>query len=504
MKSVRHFIVIIALVFAFSSCEDILDIKPLNSITAADALNTLSGAEATLIAAYSNLQTTADYGRGNLAIPELLADNGKAAFAHTNIYISHYQNTPGNHVNNWSTGYQVIRNANFVIDAVDDIPEEADGDADKKRMLKGEAFFLRGWQHFDLARVYSREPNHLVPGFDLGVVIMTRPFRYDGTNIGEAEAPRSTVLETYQQIETDLNTAFDLLNGYDAPNFPNRGNALAAKAMLARLYIYWERFDDAIDAATWVIEQAPSYGIGIETGNYLDVFARGTEAIFQLRYMEVDNLQNTSIQAYYHRSVITPPDPDDPGQWYLDRREGSGVGEILFSLALYEAMDDNDKRKGLMKKVKHNALASPEEGIWIYKFTGANGAFGLDNIPILRLSEMYLTRAEAYARRANPNDALARSDLNVIRNARGLDDTTVGGQDLRDLILHERRLEFIGEGHRFFDLKRQGLPIYKSEEAMAAGLSLLEWDDYRVVARIPPAEVGEDGTNPFMIQNPGH
>jgi hypothetical protein len=502
----KRSIYILSIVFGLSliSCEEILDIKPMNSINAADALNTIGGAEATLMAAYSNLQTSGDYGRGNLAIPELLADNGKAAFAHTNIYISHWQNTPGNHMNNWSTGYQVIRNANFVIDAVDDIPEVAAGDAYKKRLLKGEAYFLRGWQHFDVARVYSREPNHLVPGFDLGVVIMTGPFRYDGTNIGDVEAARSTVLETYQQVESDLNMAFELLNGNDEGNFPNRGNALAAKAMLARVYIYWERFDDAIEAATWVINNAASYGIQIETGNFLDVFAKGTEAIFQLKFMEVDNLMNSSIQAYYHRSIVTSPDPDDPGQWYLDKREGGGVGEILFSLALYNSMDDNDKRKSVMKKVKHNYLASPEEGIWLYKFTGANGSFGLDNIPLMRLSEMYLIRAEAYARRPNPNESLALGDLNTIRNARGLDDASAGGQELRDLILHERRLEFIGEGHRFFDLKRQGLPIWKSEESIEAGRSTLDWDDYRVVARIPPGEVGEDGTNPNMIQNPGH
>ena len=498
------YILLLFLGVSFSSCEKLLEIKPMNSMNAADALNTIGGAEATLIAAYSNLQTTSDYGRMNLAVPDLLADNAKVANAHANIYISHYQNTPGNHVNNWGTGYQVIRNANFVIDAVDDIPEVAAGDAYKKRLLKGEAYFLRGWQHFDVARVYSREPNHTVPGFNLGIVVMTRPFRYDGTNIGEIEAARNTVLETYQQIESDLITAFDLLNGNDAGNFPNRGNALAAKAMLARVYIYWERFDDAIEAATWVINNAPSYGIRIETGNYIDVFAKGTEAIFQLKYMEVDNLMNTSIQAYYHRSIITPPAPNDPGQWFLDRREGSGVGEMLFSVALYNSMDANDKRKGLMRKVRHNALANPEEGIWLYKFTGANGSFGLDNIPILRLSEMYLTRAEAYARKAVPNEALALADLNVIRNDRGLGNASESGQALRDLILHERRLEFIGEGHRFFDLKRQGMTITKSAEAVAAGRSALDWDDYRVVARIPPGEVGVDGTNPLMVQNPGH
>lgn len=106
--------------------------------------------------------------------------------------------------------------------------------------------------------------------------------------------------------------------------------------------------------------------------------------------------------------------------------------------------------------------------------------------------------------RQKPQEDLALADLNLIRNARGLTDATETGQSLRDLILAERRIEFIGEGHRFFDLKRQGMQITKSVEAIDAGRSDLEWDDYRVVARIPPDEVGLEGTNPKMIQNPGH
>ncbi|MDX9929911.1 MAG: RagB/SusD family nutrient uptake outer membrane protein [Bacteroidales bacterium] len=488
----------------FSSCEKLLEIKPLNSINADDALNTLRGNEATLIAAYDNLQGSSNYGRMNLAVPELLADNGKVAFSHANVYINHYQNLPGSHVNNWSSGYLVIRNANFVIDAIDNVPEEAAGDADKKKLLKGEAYFLRGWQHFDIARVYSREPNHLVPGFNLGIPLMTKPFKYDGTNLGEIEIARSTVEDTYELIEDDLITAFELLEGNDAGNFPNRGNALAAKAILARVYIYWEKFDEAIEAATWVIDNAASYGISIETGNYNEVFDNNSESIFQLKFLEVDNLLASSIQAYYHRSIVTDPDPADPEGWYLDKKEGTGTGELLFSLDLYNSIDNNDKRKSLMRKVKHNYLASPEEGIWLYKFTGAGGQFGIDNIPIIRLAEMYFIRAEAYARKAEPQEDLALADLNLIRNARGLTDATETGQSLRDLILAERRIEFIGEGHRFFDLKRQGMQITKSVEAIDAGRSDLEWDDYRVVARIPPDEVGLEGTNPKMIQNPGH
>ena len=127
----------------------------------------------------------------------------------------------------------------------------------------------------------------------------------------------------------------------------------------------------------------------------------------------------------------------------------------------------------------------------------------MDDIPILRLSEMYHIRIEANLRKATVDEAAAIVDLDIMRNARGLAVVgAVSGNALVDLAELERRKEFIGEGHRFFELKRTGKNITKSPENRAKGASDLTWDDYRVVARIPLTDAQPDGANPNLVQNP--
>jgi hypothetical protein len=114
----------------------------------------------------------------------------------------------------------------------------------------------------------------------------------------------------------------------------------------------------------------------------------------------------------------------------------------------------------------------------------------------LRLAEMYLIRAEARARQNNLEGAAA--DLNVIRNRAGLSNTTATTQtDLVNAILHERRIEFCGEGLRWDDLVRTG--------TADAVLSVLpwktEWDSYKTLWPIPYEQIQ---LNDALEQNPGY
>jgi hypothetical protein len=129
------------------------------------------------------------------------------------------------------------------------------------------------------------------------------------------------------------------------------------------------------------------------------------------------------------------------------------------------------------------------------KWRGEKGVF-LENIPIIRYSEVLLIAAEGKARSAN--EAGARINLTTLRTNRGLasvaDDVT--GQALINLILKERRLELCLEGHRYFDLKRLGLNITKP-----APRPVVQASDFRIIARLP---VGEVQLNPNLVQNPGY
>ncbi len=501
----KKIIYIILAIMLTSSCDEWLNIDPENAVNADKALSTISGNKSTLISAYSLLTGSGSYGRQMVAGAEVLADNAKIATSHGNIITNEGKNATGSHCNNWETSYKVIRNANFVIDAIDKVEEVSSTDAYNKRLLKGEAYFLRGWQEFDLARVYSREPNHLIPNFNLGIIIQTMPFIFNGDNIPEIEKARSDVNETYIQIIADLEEAFSLLENNDSGNFPNRATALAAKALLARVYLYKEDYQSAISAATWVINNAPTYGISVSKVDYTLVFSQSKETIFQLVYRETDNLGSSSMQSIYTNTGLLDPSPSDP-TWYRDEKKGSGYGDVLFSTSFYNSFESGDTRLALMKKVIRGAnLSTPEKGIWLFKFNGYGGVYGMDNIPVLRLSEMYHIRAEANLRKSSPNEVDALIDINFMRLARGLTSVNnISGQNLLNLAENERRKEFIGEGHRFFDLKRWGKDISKSPEGVAAGLVPLTWDDPRVVARIPLSDSQPNGANPNLVQNPGY
>ncbi len=118
------------------------------------------------------------------------------------------------------------------------------------------------------------------------------------------------------------------------------------------------------------------------------------------------------------------------------------------------------------------------------KFLGKNGTINLDNVPVIRISEMYLNRAEAYYRLGKEADAI--KDLNTIRTRAGLTEKAgLTGAALLDEIIRQRRLELAFEGHRFWDLKRLGRDIVKLP-------TNLPFTDYRVLPRIPISEINNN------------
>lgn len=134
---------------------------------------------------------------------------------------------------------------------------------------------------------------------------------------------------------------------------------------------------------------------------------------------------------------------------------------------------------------------------WSTKFNSWKGTFGMDNIPLIRISEVLLNRAEAYAHLADNTSLInARTDVDELRKNRGLDPTDVPNSGLLDEILLQRRIELAFEGHRLFDLKRLGKDILRSNS-----LPTVEYSDYRVVSPLPTKELD---VNKKLKNNPGY
>jgi hypothetical protein len=458
---------------ALTSCDKILETQPKESVDLEGATKSPDAIKATLTAIYNGMQGSGYYGRDFVVIPEVIADNGEITVSNSNRFVAQANNTPGSHVGIFGTAYINIFRANFVLKYVDGTTAT---DADKAK-LKGAAYFLRALHYFDLVKSYARNPAFLANNFDLGVPIVTDAV-IDATKI---EYPsRAKVTEVYTQIVSDLKQAITLLDNSEAPKKASKG---AAQALLSRVSLYAGNWDDAEKYAT----DALGSGVGTfapDSATYVTKWGNGyPEMMFGLNYEASESLSFDCMQSIFYRY----PAPNSNPVTY------TGYGDITARLELRNDYYPNDLRR---KSLIATQVKGTQTVYYTLKYPNGKGTFGADDIQILRLSEMYLNRAEARARKASPDVTGALADLNKIHQRAGLTALAgLTGQDLVDAIWKERRLELAFEGQRLWDVLRTGKGLVK-------GTTTINYDDYKLVAPIPQTEID---TNPKLKpQNPGY
>ena len=481
-KSIKT--VLQAVVIGLASCTQ-LDTSPRQSLTPDIALADLSGYESLVFSMYNRAHSFDYYGQTMMIAPEILADNLRI-LANTGRYTGEEANADREHIEIWNSAvYGGINDANMIIAGIDD--EAVTGDEDWKKIIKGEAYFMRALFYFDLSRVYGYEPGKEVDNFNLGPILRLEPT----TTASEADfRSRSTNIEVYEQIERDLLNAIELLPFTPVGAVPAervfgvyRANLGASLTLLARLYLYWGKMAEAEAAASTAMNVLGLSRNGdglVPASSYVDAFSMAPhpESIFELEIRAVDW---TSVDGVNNSLNSLTSNSNAAAQFV--------VGASNELMASYE---QGDIRKNTWRETTAQGIEGP-----VYasrKWTGYKGDF-LENIPVLRASELYLIRAEArYA--SNPSGA--RADLNALRSRRGLDpvDAVLSGEALLNRILQERRVEFALEGHRFFDLKRNGRNITKHGAFLE-----VPYTDHRVLADIPLTQVE---LNDQLEQNPGY
>ncbi len=448
-----------------TACESLLETEPRQSVSNEVIFEDFDGVQSVMTGVYHDFQSTTLYGRNELVIPELLSDNLRVALQNSNRLVRHSTNQERFHMSTWNLYYAIINALNNVIEAVNDIPG---GSEMQKNRSKGEAHFLRGLAYHNLIRTYAREPNQLliVDGapFDLGVPLVLKPFK----KIDESAFPkRSTVVQVYEQIEKDLGIAIDLLDN-NPELFPRYGSQIAAQALLARVYLYQEKWGDAAQMATTVLNSSP---VALAT-EYQKIFSDGQEALFELTY----NANEINEAARFLTS--------------------QGFGDGVMRESFLENIEPKDQRfiEGDMVSTEVNG---PETVTFTRKFSGWKGTAFVDDIAVIRLSEIYLIRAEANVENGSSFGDTPINDLKKIRDRAGLPEIPA----TIDNILNERRMELAFEGHRFFDLKRKGRDISKGKENDDCRICTIEYEDHRVVSDIAQVELD---ANPNLVNNPGY
>tara|TARA_R110001592_G_scaffold363383_1_gene686679 strand:- start:18158 stop:19573 length:1416 start_codon:yes stop_codon:yes gene_type:complete len=460
------------------ACTD-LTTNPRQSLTPEIALKDVSGYQSLANSMYNRATGFGYYGQTMMIAPDILADNLKL-IANTGRYQGEEANGDRDHINIWGLNvFGAINDANLIIEGIDS--EEVSGTESEKSFIKGEAYFMRALLYFDLCRVYGYEPGREINGFNLGPVLRLTPT----LKASDADyRPRATVEEVYQQIESDLLEAESMV-GYApiASEWVYYGNTGAVYTLLARLYLYWGRMEDAEEFASKAMEilNLRSNGEGlVEAAQYVQSFSRAPhpESIFELEIRQVDWNSADGVNNSLN-SLVSDSEP--AAQFIL-----SASDELIAS---YE---EGDVRKDCWRATTRDGIEG--EVYASRKWTGYKGDF-LENLPIIRASELYLIRAEA---RYQSNPAGARADINALRFRRGLGaiDNLLSGEALLNKILLERRLEFALEGHRWFDLKRNEKNISKHGDFLE-----VPYTDYRILANLPLDEIT---LNNLLEQNPGY
>lgn len=461
-KTIKHLVLAVFGLLLVSSCDGLLDTEDTTSVDPETAQENIEGIEAILTSVYNRTQSEFRYGRELTLSPDILSDNTEQHPITSGRGDGYAVNNQGSHLSFWNTAYLTINEANYVIegaDVIEDVPQET------RDRIKGEAYFQRGFMYFDLARAYGYEPGREVNGWDQSAIIRTEPTR----DVSDADLrSRSSNVDVYNQAREDLEEALDLLESDDRGVY--FANYAAANALLARLHLYLENWDEAINYADEAITASGLELVDSESDFVANTFNEvpNPESIYEISIDPVEESLGSN-------DGLCPW--TNPTHWF----------DIMPSQDLLDIYDPDDYRNNWF-------AVHTDDYPYTLKWDCSTGPFD-DNIPVVRLPEMYLIMAEAHAELDQLT--LALDALEEVQTARGLTAFTTADQDaIIDEVMVERRRELNFEGHRWFDLKRRGMDVTKQE-----GAETVPYDDFRILPDLPSDEVDN---NPNLEQNPGY
>lgn len=449
IRNYKSIIGVFSLGLALTGCEDRLDIEPRQDVSVEVALSTGENVENILIGAYEEAGQEASYGGYLQLMSDLYGFTTEASWIGTfsqprevfrkeifvdNTFISDL----------WLNQYEVINQVNLVIDNIGLVDE------DSQDNIEGQARFLRALTYFDLVRSFGAPYEAGQQNDQLGVPLSLVGVTDYSVNL---EIPRNSVEEVYNQIIDDLTTAYELL----PPSNDIFADKYSAQGLLARVYLQQGNYDAARDAANDVIQNS---GHSLLTTNYADAFNNDVDSEEAIFAFQVTTQSGTNV-------LVTH---------YASEGLGGRGGDVEINQAFVDRFGEDDDRGDFFYINEDNGRRLSSKYI---------NQFG--NIPIIRMAEMYLIRAEANLRLGTSIGATPLEDINTIRNranATPLSTVTIGD------ILNERELELAFEGFLIHDLQRT-----------MRSVGDIPYDADQLTFPIPEREID---ANSLLVQNPGY
>jgi len=443
------------LLIAGTGCKKLVQVDPPdNQLVEGTVFSNDSLAQSAVNGIYIKIMSNSRYflNGGTSLYPGLSADEVvRTSTSPSEDQFSSNTLTAGNqpvYVNLWKAAYSYIYQCNICIAGL----EKSTGVSDEvKNRLTGEVQFVRALCYFYMVNLYGKVPLVLSTNADVNAVL-----------------PRSDIDNVYAQIIVDLQSAIVLLTNDRANTTPSQ---LAARALLARVYLYKQYWDLAETNASAVIN-AGKYQLQSDLNTVFK--SNSAETIFQ--WVPVTPNANAP-----EGNIFIPP---------------SAAARPVYKICtvLMNAFEAGDLRK--ISWIKTVPLGGQTYS-YPYKYKVYNSSSPTEYNIVLRLAEQYLIRAEA---RANQNNiAGAVADINVIRTRAGLPALSPGLSKDQCLLAieQERRIELFTEwGHRWFDLKRTN-----RVDTVLSAVKGLNWQPADQFYPIPQSELE---TDVHLDQNPGY
>ena len=361
----------------------------------------------------------------------------------------------------WSTMYNMIYSCNSVLKGID---KETTNETLKYYLAQALGF--RAWCYFNLAQLYQftyvgNEDKPCVP-------LITDENDEQAATEG---APRATVQEVYNLILSDLDTALGNLKetGYIAPS-DRLGKqfmtAVTVSGIRARVNLVMNKWSDAATDARYVIENsgATPYSIAeVSKPSFWDASDHSWIFAIDIESGEVGNLHcwpghfvtfytggyaQVGVFRKINKALYESMSPSDVRKgWWCDASGASPNLDTAHANVLYSYFDS--KEEAAYVNVKFDTYQSMFEGICY-----------LNDLPLMRIEEMYLTLAEAQAMGGSTGEGV--STLNSFMQAYrdpSYNCTLASATEIQDEIWKQRRLEFWGEGIAYFDIQRLKKPM---------------------------------------------
>lgn len=457
MKNLKIIYSLFALCIVFSCSDDFVNVDSEDRNSEA-FFNSEKDYQDALVAAYDYLQATSKF----VQFAEIASDNtlcgGESAIDSPylqqidDMIHSPVGQSDGGLRTMWQWMYEAVNRCNYIMEFKDKT------DFANKNSVIAQTRFLRAYYNFILVKWWGDVPMLVDKRIQFG----------DQFNID-----RTPKAEVYALIEQDLIFAADNLS-YTAAQ-TGRVTKGAAQALLGKVYLYQDKFTEAATVLENLINNGPHRLLTPE--EYPTLFERtnenNIESVFEIQYSDIAGGSFGCFQCLEgnYASYFNGPRGFVDSAGHFD----AGYSFNVPTQEVVDAFEDGDLRLeysilDIEKYIEENPGSSYQEdagyeqtGYFNRKIMARLGDANLsdaaltnpDNYRAIRYADVLLMAAEAL-NRGNISDTRAQDYLNEVRNRAMLGDVTTTGTNLTNDIWKERRVELVGEGHRFFDLVRTG------------------------------------------------